>query len=215
MKWLIACEESATVRDALRALGHDAWSCDILQTRGDPRWHIQRDVREVMTDGTWDGMIAHPVCTKLANSGSKHLYIGMKKENGRDEQRWRELEDAAAFYRAFRDAPIHFKAIENPVMHGHAIKLTERGKTQFVHPYFFGEPFFKMTGLELFNLPPLVATNKLTPPKPKTEEHKAWSACHRAAPGPNRARDRSKTYQGIANAMASQWGDYIRMEKAA
>ena len=100
---VILCEESATIRDALRARGVDAWSCDLEPTRGDPRWHLQGDAIEVARSYQWAGMVAHPVCTYLANSGSKHLYLGCKKENGRNPVRWADMEAGAAFYRALRD----------------------------------------------------------------------------------------------------------------
>lgn len=206
MRVLVACEYSGVVRRAFLARGHDAWSCDLLPAEDGSNRHIRGDVRDHLNDG-WDLLaVMHPPCTVLCNSGAKHLYIGGRKENGRDPARWAALEEACAFYRTLRDAPIPRKAVENPVMHGHAIKLTERGRTQFVHPYFFGEPFFKMTGFELVNLPDLVPTQMLVPPQPGTQEHKAWSACHRAPPGPDRWKSRSRTYQGIADAMADQWG---------
>jgi hypothetical protein len=209
---LIGCEESGVVRRAFAARGIDAWSCDKLSARDGSNKHLRCDLLDLLGLGWGFLGVMHPPCTVLCNSGVKHLYIGGRAENGRNEARWVELEEAAAFYRSCRNAPIPRVAIENPVMHGHAIRLTARGKTHFVHPYFFGEPFFKMTGFETRNLPPLVATNKLTPPKPGTAEHKAWSACHRAAPGPNRARDRSRTYEGVADAMADQWGRFIDAE---
>lgn len=205
LKILIACEYSGVMRRAFAALGHDVWSCDLLPSEDGSNRHITGDVRDVLTDG-WDLMaVMHPPCTVMCNSGAKHLYIGGRKENGRYEPRWRELEAAAAFYRTLRDAPIPCKAVENPVMHGHAIRLTGRGETQFVHPYYFGDPFFKWTGFELINLPPLEATDRLTPPRPGTPEHRAWSACHRARPGPDRWKDRARTYPGIARAAAQQW----------
>lgn len=204
---LIACERSGVVRRAFEALGHDAWSCDIEPADDGSNRHIRGNVLDHLDDG-WDMMaVMHPPCTILCNSGSKHLYLGMKKENGRNPDRWAKLEEAAAFYRALRDAhQIPRRVVENPVMHGHAIRLTGRGRTQFVHPYFFGEPFFKNTGLELVNLPELRPTNMLIPPRPGTAEHKAWSRCHREPPGPDRARRRSETYPSIAAAMADQWG---------
>lgn len=203
---LIACERSGVVRRAFEALGHDAWSCDIEPADDGSNRHIRGNVLDHLDDG-WDMMAAmHPPCPKLCNSGVKHLYIGGRKENGRYEPRWAELEEAAAFYCALRDAKqIPRRVVENPVMHRYAIQLTRRGHTQFVHPYFFGEPFFKNTGLELINLPDLKPTNRLKPPKPGTDEHKAWSRCHREPPGPDRARRRSETYPGIARAMAEQW----------
>jgi hypothetical protein len=204
---LIACERSGVVRRAFEARGHDAWSCDIHPADDGSNRHITGDVRHHLDDG-WDMLaVMHPPCTILCNSGVKHLYNGGRKENGRNEARWAELEEAAAFYRHLRDAKqIPRRVAENPVMHRYAIQLTRRGRTQFVHPYFFGEPYFKNTGLELINLPPLEPTDMLKPPRPGTDEHKAWSRCHREPPGPDRARRRSETYPAIAEAMADQWG---------
>ncbi|MFK4794694.1 hypothetical protein [Sphingobium sp. ZW T5_29] len=203
---LVACERSGVVRRAFEARGHDAWSCDIEAADDGSNRHIRGNVLDYLDEG-WDLLaVMHPPCTILCNSGVKHLYIGGRKENGRNERRWAELEQAAAFYRALRDAEqIPRRVVENPVMHRYAIQLTRRGRTQFVHPYFFGEPFFKNTRLELIGLPELKPTNMLTPPKPGTDEHKAWSRCHREPPGPDRARRRSETYPNIAEAMADQW----------
>lgn len=206
---LIGCEQSGILRRAFAARGIDAWSCDIEPSEDRSNKHLQCDVRSLLGLGWRMLCVMHPPCTLLCNSGSKHLYIGMKKVNGPEPERWRKMEEAAAFYRTCRDAPIEHKAIENPVMHGHAIRLTQRGTTQFVHPHFFGEPFFKNTGFELVNLPPLRKVNPLTPPKPGTAAHRAWSRCHRAPPGPDRAKVRSRTYQGIADAIADQWGCWV------
>ncbi len=207
---LIACERSGVVRRAFAAYGHDAWSCDLAAADDGSNHHIRGNVLDHLDDG-WDLLaVMHPPCTILCNSGAKHLYIGGKKENGVNSERWAELEIAAQFYRRLRDATqIPRRVVENPVMHGHAIRLTRRGRTQFVHPYFFGEPFFKNTGLELVDLPELVPSNMLTPPRPGTDEHKAWSRCHREPPGPDRARRRSQTYEGVARAMAEQWGQLL------
>ena len=204
---LIACERSGVVRRAFEALGHDAWSCDIEAADDASNHHIRGDVRDHLDDG-WDLLaVMHPPCTVLCNSGAKHLYAGGRKENGRNEARWAELEAAAAFYCCLRDAhQIPRRAVENPVMHGHAIKATRRGKVQFVQPWWFGDPYFKATGLELIGLPPLVATNRLIVPKAGTAEHKEWSRVHRMPPGADRARKRSETFPGLARAMAWQWG---------
>jgi len=216
MRVLIACEESGVMRRAFSALGHDAWSCDLQQARDGSNRHIQGDVLNYLGED-WDLlMVAHPPCTVLCNSGVKHLYIGGRKENGRNEARWADLDRAAEFYCTLRDARhIPRRALENPIMSGHAIKAIGRGKTQFVQPWWFGDPFFKATGFELIGLPELVPTNKLTPPKPGTDEHKKWSKVHRASPGPNRARDRSETFPGIAAACAVQWGGYAAEEATA
>lgn len=204
LRVLIGCEESATVRDAFRALGHDAWSCDTEPTRGDTRWHFQCDLFELLAkDCDWDLGIFHPVCRYLTNSGAKHLYRGMKKENGPNRGRFAAMRNAAGFFNALDDLPFP-TARENPIMHCHARELCG-APTQIVQPWWFGDPFFKATGWWLRRLPPLVPTDKLTPPKPGTDEHKAWSKVHRAPPGPNRSRDRSEFHPGMAAALAEQW----------
>lgn len=207
MRVLVACERSGVVRRAFEALGHDAWSCDIEPADDGSNRHIRGDVRGHLDDG-WDLLaVMHPPCTVLCNSGVKHLYIDGRKENGRNPARWAALEEAAEFYCSLRDAhQIPRRAVENPVMHRYAIEATRRGDVQFVQPWWFGDPYFKATGLELIGLPKLVATNRLTPPKPGTDEHKAWSKVHRESPGPDRARRRSQTFPGLAAAMAMQWG---------
>lgn len=214
MRVLVACERSGVVRRAFEALGHDAWSCDTEAADDNSNRHIRGDVRDHLSDG-WDLLaVMHPPCTVLCNSGGRWLYIGGKKANGREPVRWAELDEAATFYRHLRDArQIPRRAVENPVMHRHAIERTGRGKTQFVQPWWFGDPFFKSTGLELIGLPPLRPTNRLTPPKAGTPEHKAWSAIHREPPGPERARKRSQTFPGVALAMAMQWGGPVSDEQ--
>lgn len=209
MKGIVLCEFSGVVSSAFRARGLECWSCDILPTEGDPRWHIQDDARDVAYWGRWDFAIMHPECKKLANSGSKHLYVGGKKENGPKWERWEEMEEGAHFYRTLRDAPIEYKAVENPVMHGPAIRATKRGKTYFYHPHYFGDPFFKWTGLELIGFPPLVRTHFLTPPALGTREHHTWSKTHRMAPGPSRGLERARFEPGFAAAMAAQWGSFL------
>ena len=96
-------------------------------------------------------------------------------------------------------------------MHRHAMELTQRGPTQFVQPWWFGDPYFKSTGFELINLPKLAPTNRLVPPKAGTDEHKAWSRIHRMPPGPDRSRLRSDTFPGMADACADQWGSLLDM----
>ena len=118
---------------------------------------------------------------------------------------WREFFFGVEFYKAIREANIPKIAIENPVMHDHAREVLGRHKRNIVQPWWFGEEMFKATGFELKGLNPLIATNKLTPPKPGTDEHKKWSFIHRMSPGPERTRLRSKTPTGIAKAMAEQW----------
>lgn len=210
MRGVVLCEFSGIVSAAFRAAGIECWSCDILPTEGDPAWHLQEDAIEVAYGQHWDFAIMHPECTTLANSGAKHLYIGMSKANGIYQPRWDAMEKGAEFYRTLRDAPIEYKAVENPVMHGAAIEATRRGKTYFYHPHFFGDPFFKLTGFELIGFPPLVRTHYLDVPKPGTEEHKRWSKVHRMAPGEKRGLERARFEPGFARAMATQWGAFLR-----
>lgn len=201
---LVACEFSGVVRRAFRARGHDAWSCDLLPAE-DGGDHIQGDVLDVIDQG-WDLMVAHPPCTRLTNSGVRWLHVPPTGKTS--EEMWGELELACEFYRRLRNAPIKRKAIENPVMHKYArvrVDLIKNAR-QVVQPWWFGDPFFKATGLELHGLPRLRATNRLNPPSQNSVDYKAWSAVHRATPGPNRWKDRSRTFPGMAEAMADQWG---------
>lgn len=210
MRGVVLCEYSGTVSAAFRAVGLECYSCDILPTEGDPRWHIQQDAVEVAYGQHWDFAVMHPDCTFLANSGAKHLFIDGKKENGPRFERWEQMEEGAHFYRKLRDAPIRFKAVENPVMHGHGIKAVRRGLTKFYHPHHFGDPIFKLTGFELIGLPPLVRTHYLDVPKPGTPEHNRWSKCHRMAPGENRGLERARFEPGFARAIANQWGAFLK-----
>jgi hypothetical protein len=202
MKVLVACEYSGTVRDAFIARGHDAMSCDLLPTER-PGPHHQGDVRDVLGMG-WDLMVAHPPCTRLANSGVRWLHVPPTGKTV--AEMWAAFEMAVEFYRVLRSAPIPKKAIENPVMHCHARKALHPIARQVVQPWWFGEPAFKATGFELIGLPKLAPTNKLTPPAVGTLEHKQWSKVHRMPPSPERWKERSRTYPGIAAAMAEQWG---------
>lgn len=197
MRVIVACEYSARVRDAFRAKGHDAWSCDLLPCDGDPAYHIQGDVLGVLSHGGWDLMIAHPPCTRLANSGVRWLH---------ERDLWDEMRQAADFYLKLRHADIPKKCLENPIMHKYAKDLLGDKKRQVVQPHWFGEPMFKATGYELIGLPELRRTHFMNEPKPGSEEHKKWSWVHRCPPGPDRRKIRSTTPAGIANAMADQWG---------
>ena len=206
---LIGCEQSGTVRDAFNALGFDAWSCDLLPDVNRSNRHMQCDIREVMQDG-WDFMaVMHPPCTRLCNSGVRWLSVPPK--NRTLDDMWRELDEGAELFSDCWNADIPCVAVENPVMHKHAkerIRNFEKA-AQTVQPWWFGEQAFKATGLYLRGLPCLESTNRLSPPKSGTDEHKQWSAIHRAPPGPDRWKIRSKTFQGIADAMALQWGNHL------
>lgn len=206
---LIACEYTGAMRRAFHALGHNAWSCDLLPSLDNDPQHNVGDCRDMILRHSWDLIIAHPPCTFLCNSGVRWLYGG--KGNVRDLKRWDAMREGAEFFKWLLERPsCQYIAVENPVMHCYARDLIGRGPTQIVQPWWFGEKAFKATGFWLNGLPPLTATNKLKPPKPGTAEHKAWSKVHRAPPGPDRWKDRSATYPGIAAAAAQQWGDYVR-----
>lgn len=202
LRVLVGCEYSGRVRDAFIAAGHDAISCDLIDTEA-PGPHYKGSVLDVIDDG-WDIGIFHPPCTRLTNSGVRWLHVPPPGKT--KQQMWDELDHAAEFYRKLRDSKIPKKGLENPVMHCYARERLGNVKRHVVQPWWFGEPAFKATGFELIGLPPLVATNKLDTPKPGTEEHKRWSAIHRAPPGPDRWKFRSRTFHGIADAMAAQWG---------
>lgn len=214
MRVLVLCEYSATVRDAFRARGHDAWSCDILPTEGDPTWHIRDDALHVLTGKWafgWDLIIAHPPCTYLTYAGAKHLYIDGKKENGRDERRWENMRLGAEFFRAMLNAPADRIAVENPVMLAAARRIVGRDADQFIQPWMFGHPESKRTGLWLKGLPPLVPTKNVEA-QMLSLPRKERDRIHYLGPGPNRWKERSRTYQGIAEAMAEQWGRKDRLE---
>jgi hypothetical protein len=158
--------------------------------------------------GKWDAMIAHPPCTRLANSGVRWLNNPPKDRTVEDM--WKELREGVEFYVKLRDADIPLKAIENPIMHKYAKELINPGDRYIVQPWWFGEKAFKATGFELIGFKPLVATNKLIPPKKGTDEYKKWSFIHYASPGPERKKLRSRTFVGIAKAMAEQWAGDLK-----
>ena len=208
----VMCEESGEIRDALLARGIDAVSIDLKPT-SKPGPHIQGDALEQLAR-RWSMVIAHPVCKRLTNAGAKHLYLGGRKENGPSLPHWQAMREAAAFFNAFKKANAPLIAIENPIPHCHARALIG-APSQYVQPWWFGDEAFKATGFWLFGLPPLFATNKLTPPKPGTDEHKRWSFIHRMPPGPDREELRSKTFPGIARGIAAQWGHLAAERKTA
>ena len=196
MKILVACEYSGRVRDAFLAAGHDAMSCDILPTDVSGP-HYQGDVRDIINDG-WDLMIAHPPCTYLSVSGMHWTTRGL-----RDPQL---TEDALDFVRLLLDAPIERIALENPVS---VISSRIRKPDQIINPYEFGHDASKKTCLWLKNLTPLKPTNMIEPRI--INGRKRWgnqtdSGQNKLAPSADRWKIRSETYEGIATAMASQWG---------
>lgn len=196
MRVLIACEESGTVRRAYRALGHDAWSCDLLPAADGDSHHFRCDAIEAAYEHLWDLMIAHPPCDALAVSGAR--WFPQKRADGSQQR-------ALAFVQALMDAPIPRIAIENPVS---IISTAIRPPDQTIQPWMFwhlGKPGggeVKRTCLWLKGLPKLVPT---TP-----NEKGRHPACWLMGPSPTRKRDRARTYPGIADAMARQWGGKAR-----
>ncbi len=212
---LIGCETSGVMRRAFAARGHDAWSVDLLPADDRSNRHIVGDVRDHLADG-WDLLVvAHPPCTRLCNSGVRWLHTPPPGRTKADM--WTELDEGVDLFVACWRAPVDRVAVENPIMHRHARQRMppDLPRPQIVQPWWFGEPFTKATGFYLRGLPPLVPTDKLTPPAPSTAEHKAWSAVHRASPGPDRWKFRSRTFEGVAAACAEQWGGHAaRTEQA-
>lgn len=199
MRVLVACEFSGIVRDAFAARGHDAWSCDLLPTER-PGNHIQDDVLNHLDDG-WDLMIAHPPCTYLTLAGVRHLHDHVKSVNGKRAKvfgaaRWEAMREGAAFFNVLKNASIARIAIENPTPHRYARELIGRYQ-QRIQPWYFGEPETKGICLWLKGLPPLMAT---------IIETTRIARCHLMSPGPDRARERSRFFPGVAKAMADQWG---------
>lgn len=183
MRVLVGCEYSGRVRQAFRNAGHDVWSCDLLESEDGSKFHIQGDVLPLLSDG-WDLAIFHPPCTHLAVSGARWW------KDKADEQK-----EALAFVRALMAAPIHRIAIENPVS---KISSAIRKPDQIIHPWQFGHGETKATCLWLKGLPLLVPTNVVDGRE---------ANIHRMPQSAYRWKNRSRTYPGIASAMAAQWGN--------
>lgn len=196
MRVLVACEYSGTVRNAFLARNHDAWSCDLLPAEDQSNRHIQGDARNILGDN-WDLLIAHPPCTRLCNSGVRWLSVPPPGKTQAEMQE--ELLAGADLFSAFWNAPIAYVAVENPVMHKHAKALIRNYSTpaQSVQPWQYGHGECKRTCFWLRNLPPLSPTNIVN----GREQRVA-----RMSPGPDRWKERSRFYSGIAEAMADQWG---------
>lgn len=190
LRVLVACEFSGVVRRAFRGLGHDAWSCDLLPADDASAFHIQGDVSQILGTG-WDLMIAHPPCTDLAVSGARHFPA--KIADGRQGS-------ALDFVRMLLDAPIPFIALENPIS---IISSKIRKPDQIIQPWMFGHGEVKATCLWLKGLPKLVPTDIVD------GRH---ARVHRMPPGPNRWKERSRTLEGIATAMAAQWSEAIEAD---
>jgi len=213
---LVACEESQAVTKQFRALGHNAYSCDLLNSSGgNPEWHIKGDAIQIAYDSSydWDLMIAHPPCTYLAVSGARWLY---NKDGSRNEDRWVKQAEGLAFVRKLMDAPIEYIAIENPVS---VISTQIRKPDQIIQPYQFGDEASKKTCLWTKNLPNLVHTDivgkgemiEWIDKNGKKKRQAKWylDALSKAKTPEERRTLRSKTFKGIAKAMAEQWSEAI------
>jgi hypothetical protein len=194
MRVIIGCEYSGRTRQAFRALGHDAWSCDFLESEDSSQYHLLCDVLSVLNDN-WDLAIFHPPCTYLAVSGLHW--------NGRVPGREEKTEEALKFVQMLMDAPIDRICIENPVS---CISSRIRKPDQIIQPWWFGEDASKKTCLWLKNLPLLAETNKLPGDNKTRRANQTPNGQNKLGPSPYRWKERSRTYQGIADAFAAQWG---------
>lgn len=188
---LVGCEESQSVTAALRAVGREAYSCDILDTRGRPEWHIKGDIVDVLRSRKWRLIVLHPDCTALALSGNRWYGKGMQKHR----QRQLAIDWTVMLWNLAKSCG-ESVCLENPA--SVIFKHLEGANVQYIQPWMFGHGETKKTGLALWNLPKLIPTNIVD-----GREHRVW----KMPPGKNRKRDRSATYHGIANAIANQWGN--------
>lgn len=206
MKVLIACEESQTVCKAFRERGHDAYSCDILEPSGGyPEWHIQGDALKAIDSQQWDLLIAHPPCTYLTVTGNR--WYNVERYGEKAIQRYRDREEAIEFFMAIAESDCEHIVIENPVG---IMSSRWRKPDQIIEPWQFGDPYEKKTCLWLKGLPKLIPTNIVdVPPRKMFASGKSmpeWYADAWRLPKAERAKLRSKTFPGIAKAMAEQWG---------
>jgi hypothetical protein len=205
MKVLIACEESQEVCKAFRELGYEAYSCDILPcSGGHPEWHFQKDVFEVIEQEHWDLMVAHPPCTHLCVSGARHFKE--KIADGRQQE-------GIDFFMKLINAPIERICVENPIC---IMSSKYKKPTQIIHPWQFGHEAEKTTCLWLKNLPNLTPTNIVGKGEIVTyKSGKKMSAWYSNIPAKERALIRSKTFPGIAKAMANQWSKVMEVKQEA
>jgi len=208
MKILIACEESQIVTKEFRKLGHEAYSCDLLPcSGGKPEWHLQKDVREVLKE-KWDMIIAFPPCTFLTVTGNS--WFNIEKYGEKAIRRHKDRDEAAEFFMIFANADCEKIAIENPIG---TMSSRWRKPDQIIHPYYFGDPERKSTCLWLKGLKPLIHDKKnhvepniIIYKNGKGTDSK-WHMDTMKLPAKERSIARSKTFPGIAEAMATQWGD--------
>lgn len=203
---LIACEFSGTVREEFKRLGFNVWSCDLLETEI-PGQHIQGDVLDYIDNNPfnnnqgWDLIIAHPPCTYLTNSGVCWLY---KKPN-----RWEDMKEGALFFKQLLNAPCKHIVIENPIPHKYALEIIGKKYTQIIHPWQHGHKENKATCLWIKGLQPIKETNNVKEEMLKLSK-KEQQRLHYLPPSRERWKLRSKTFQGIAKAMALQFGEQIK-----
>jgi hypothetical protein len=205
LKVLIACEESQAITKAFRKLGHEAYSCDLQEcSGGHPEWHYQQDVLEVIKSKDWDLMIAHPPCTYMSNAGARWMY---PKAGQVSEERLLKGMEAKEFFLTLLNSDIPHIAVENPL----PLKIIKLPPpTQIIQPYEYGDPYSKKTLLWLKNLPPLKATlvlKEYTPYLPSNTGGKKRG--QKATPKNITQKESSKTFKGIAEAIAKQWSDYL------
>jgi len=203
MRVLIGFEESGTIREAFRALGHEAWSCDLQDSRDNSKFHLKMDIYIALSLDCWDLIILHPMCTALTVAGN-HVYAKGKEKH---HERIAAIEYT---YNLWHEALKYSDKVclENPqgVLHTN----TDLPKPQYIQPYEFGEDASKKTGLTLHGLPKLISTKRIQGRLVDGVErwdNQTDSGQNKLAPSPTRSRERGKTYQGIADAMADQWGD--------
>lgn len=186
MRVIIGCEYSQIVTKAFRDKGHEAYSCDLLPTEGNKDWHIQDNIIKHV-NREWDLAIFHPPCTRLANSGVRWL---------NERNLWKEMKEGAEFFKLLLNSPIPKIAVENPIPHKYALEIIGRKYDQIIQPWQFGHGETKATCLWLKGLPKLLPTNIVSGREQRI---------HNLGPSKDRWKERSRTFQGIAEAMAQQW----------
>ncbi len=215
LRVLVGCETSGIARRAFSALGHDAWSCDVLPAEDGSNRHVICDIRDGILTWGWDLLcVMHPPCTRLCRSGRRWMSGPGDWTEPKQLPRGRtladmldEFEEGVSIFSACWHAPIDRVAIENPEMNDLARKRLpiDLPSPQVVQPFWFGHPEYKGTGWYLRNLPELVETERLPEPAKGSDEWKAWSRVHRMPPGPERARLRSRSFPKMMDAAARQW----------
>lgn len=212
MRILVACEYSATVRDAFRARGHDAWSCDLLPTEGDPLWHIQGDCKEAIASRHWDLIIIHIPCTAMCVAGNGTYGLN---NDGSPKPRHNERIEALAWSLSVWNLACCMSprvALENPASTIFPALRRRGAFIQYVQPYQFGHMEQKKTGLATNGLPRLRGTNNVYDEMMKLPK-KERERIHYMSPGPDRGKERARFYKGIAEAMADQWSSHVSTQQ--